>query len=98
MEHSGHSWWRWIRGILALVLTTILLAMALPGVGRIVVDPSTTPPARHVVWGVWECFPSVGLAVFSLASIYIGMWKRRSFEIVGWVILLLCISAGMFAG
>ena len=92
MEDSKRNWWWWVRGILAVLLAALLVGIALPSTGRVVVDG----PRAHAVWGVRECLPPVGLAVFSLACIFIGMWKRWAFEIVGWAILLTFIlAAGM---
>jgi hypothetical protein len=97
MEHSSHTWWFWTRAVLAAILAALVVAIALPSAGRVVIDSSTTPPTHHAVWGVREYLPSVGLALFSLACIYVGMWKRWSFEIVGWTLLLVFIFVGMFA-
>jgi hypothetical protein len=78
--------------VLAVVLATLLVSIALPSAGRIVVSG----PTAHATWGIRECLPSVGLALFSLACIFVGMWKRWGFEIVGWAILILFIlAAGM---
>jgi len=93
MQDSNRSWWWWTRGVLAFILAALLVAIAVPSAGRIVVDHSAAPPVRHVVWGVRECLPSVGLALFSLACILVGMWKRWAFEIVGWAILVVFILA-----
>jgi hypothetical protein len=93
MKDSSRSWWWWTRGALAVALAGLLVAIALPSAGRLVVDRSAVPAVRHVVWGVRECLPSIGLAVFSLACIFVGMWKCWDFEIVGWAILLVFILA-----
>ena len=78
--------------MLAVVLATLLVSIALPSAGRIVVNG----PTAHATWGIRECLPSVGLALFSLACIFFGMWKRWAFEIVGWAILIVFIlAAGM---
>lgn len=76
-----------------MFLALILVAIVLPSAGRIIVDASTTPPTRRVVWGFWECFPSIALAGVSLACIFVSMWKRWDFEIVGWVLLVVFILA-----
>jgi len=92
MERSKHSWWWWTRGVLAVVLATLLVGIALPSAGRIVVHG----PMAHASWGIREWLPSVGLSLFSLACIFVGMWKRWAFEIVGWAILIVFIlAAGM---
>lgn len=84
--------------MLAALLALLLLAMALPGAGRIVTDTSTDPPTRQVVWGVRECAPSVGLALVSLACIYVSMWRHWDFEIVGWALLGVFILGGVVSG
>jgi len=97
MQESSRNWWCWTRGVLAVFLATLLVAIALPSAGRIVVDHGSGAPGRHVVWGLRECFPRVGLALISLACIFLGMWKRWDFEIVGWAILVVFILASGMA-
>lgn len=93
MEPIDNSSWRWTRGILAVVLAMLLLGIALPGTGRIVVDQSTLPPTHHIIRGVRDWLPVVGTALFSLTFIFVGMWKRWDVEIVGWALLLVYIVA-----
>jgi hypothetical protein len=71
----------------------MLVAIALPSAGRIVVDASTTPPTRRAVWGFWECFTSIAVAAVSLGCIFVSMWRRWDFEIVGWALLVVFILA-----
>jgi len=78
-----------MRGVVAVVMATFLVSITIPGAGKIVVDG----PTAHATWGVRECLPSIGIALCSLACIFIGMWKRWGFEIVGWVILVVNILA-----
>jgi hypothetical protein len=92
MRESYRNWWWWTRGILAVLLATLLVATALPSAGRIVVD-HTGAARPHVVWGVRECSPSIGLALAALVCIFVGMSKRWDFEIVGWAILVVFILA-----
>lgn len=95
MQGSSCNWLFWTRGILAVLLATMLVSIAIPSAGRIVIDPSN--PARpHVVWGFREYFPSVALSLFSLGCIFVGMWKGWAFEIVGWAILgAFILASGM---
>ncbi len=78
--------------MLAILLATLLVSVALPSSGKIVVHGTMA----HASWGFRECLPSVGLALSSLACIFVGMWKRWAFEIVGWAVLIVFIlAAGM---
>jgi hypothetical protein len=95
MEISRHNYWRWVRGVLAALLAYIFVGVAYSGAGKIVTDRSTTPPTHHIVGQFSGTLPAIGVALIALACIYIGMWKRASFEIVGWVILLAFVFAGM---
>jgi hypothetical protein len=95
METSKHNLWRWVRGGLALFLALAFVGVAHSSAGRVVVDHSTSPPTLHVVGQVTGTLIASVIALFALASIYVGMWKRWSFEIVGWVILIAFIFAGM---
>ena len=89
MALAKHSWWWRTRGALAALLASLLLGMALPDAVEVVVDPSTTPATREVIWGA--SLSSVGAALISLGCIYVSMWKRWEFEIVGWILLIMFI-------
>ena len=95
MEISRHNYLRWIRGLLAVLLAYIFVGVAYSSAGKIVTDRSTTPPTHHIVGQFSGTLPALGIALFALGCIYVGMWKRWAFEIVGWVILLAFIFAGM---
>lgn len=78
--------------MLAILLGVMVVANVLPSAGRIiVVDAYTMPPTRQVVWGFWECFPSITVAIVSLGCILVSMWRRWDFEIVGWALLVILI-------
>ena len=94
MALARHSWWWWTREALAAVLAALLLGMALPEAVKIVVDRSTDPPTREVIWGT--NLESVGAALISLACIYVSMWKRWEFEIFGWLLLIMSILFQVF--
>jgi hypothetical protein len=89
MALARHSWWWWTRGALAAVLASLLLGMALPDAVKIVVDRSTAPPTREVIWGTG--LSTAGAALISLACIYVSMWKRWEFETFGWMLLIMFI-------
>ena len=80
------------------MLAVVLGAIILPSAGRPIVDNSTQPPAHRVVWGVRECFPAFGIALGSLACVYVGMWKKWALEGVGWTILIVLTVLAFFAG
>jgi hypothetical protein len=90
-----HTFWRPMRGVLALALAYLFVATAFNGTGRIVTDTSTSPPTHQIVGQIRDTLPAIGIAAFALASISIGMWKRWSFEIVGWAVLLAFIAGGL---
>ena len=98
MQRADNRWWRWMRGVLAAVLALLLVAIILPSAGRPVIDRSTEPPTHRVVWGVWECLPAFGIAVGSLAFVYVGMWKRWAIEGIGWAILISFMALAFLAG
>ena len=75
-------------------MAAVLLRMALPEAVKVVVDRSTDPPTREIIWGT--SLSSVGAAFISLACIYISMWKRWEFEIVGWTVLIVFIAFEVF--
>jgi hypothetical protein len=89
MQNWNRSWWWWTRGALAIGLAVLLVGVALPSAGRLVVNG----PSAHAVWGTRECLAPIALAMFSLVCIFVGMWKRWAFEILGWAILVVFILA-----
>jgi hypothetical protein len=91
MANTNRSWWWWTRGALAILLAALLACIALPSLGKVVVHG----PTAHVTWPIARVLPAIGLLVFSLGCIFIGMWKRWAFEIVGWAILVVFLLAGM---
>ena len=95
MHHSKGTWWRWVRGGLALILAYFLAALAVMHAGRIVTDTSATLPTHHIVGRFSGSLPGVGIAIFSLVCIYVGMWKRWDFEVVGWVLLVVFVFGGI---
>jgi hypothetical protein len=95
MGQLPQNWWLWVRGALAIMLAYLLSALAVIHAGHIVTNASTTPPTHHIVGRFSGSLPGVGVALFSLACIYVSMWKRWDFEIVGWVLLLVFIFAGI---
>lgn len=63
--------------------------------GRTVFDTSVTPPTHHIVGLMPGILVGVGIAAFALGSIFLSMWKRWDFEIVGWVLVLVFIFMGI---
>lgn len=63
--------WMWIRGASALVLAV--------GFGAATI--------AHNGFRVGNATCIVGYMTIALASIYVAMWKRWDFEIVGWALL-----------
>jgi hypothetical protein len=98
MMNHDRGWWCWTRGVVAVLLAVFLVAVALPSAGRMVVDASTSPPTHRAVWGFWECVSSVGPAAVSLACIFVSMWRRWDFEIIGWVLLVVLILGVVLGG
>jgi hypothetical protein len=80
--------------MLAMVLAALVVGMALPSFGKVVVDG----PTAHVTWPIGRSIFAVGLLAFSLGCIFIGMWKRRGFEVVGWIILVTYFLAPFVIG
>jgi hypothetical protein len=78
-----------IRGICALLLAVFVLALVLPHTGKLEIDYSTNPPTPHIVGRLSGSILAVGCVLFSLSCIYVSMWRRWDFEIVGWVLLIL---------
>ena len=78
-----------------MVLAYFVVGLAVMHAGHYVIDPSTTPPSHHVTGRLVGSLPGIGVALFSLACIFVSMWKRWDFEIVGWVLLLVFIFAGI---
>ena len=95
MGQLRQNWWRWTRGGLALFLGYLLIALAIMHAGHIVTDTSMTPPTHHIVGRFSGSLLGVGIALFSLVCIFISMWKRWDFEIVGWVLLIVIVFAGI---
>lgn len=98
MGHLRQNWWRWLRGLLALLLAYSIIASTVTHAGRIVWDTSANPPTHLIVGRMPGILAGVAVAVFALACVLWGMWKRWDFEIVGWVLLLVFAFLGMAHG
>jgi cell division protein FtsW (lipid II flippase) len=95
MGHLRKNWWRWLRGLMACLLAYMVIGLALVHSGRIVFDTTVTPPTHQIVGRMPGILLGVAIAAFALASIFVSMWKRWDFEIVGWVLLLVFILVGI---
>lgn len=80
--------------MLAIVSTGLLASITLPSFGKVVFDG----PTARITWPTAQAIPYVCLLFFSLCCIFIGMWKRRAFEIVGWIILVVYLLAPFVIG
>ena len=81
---------------MAVFLAYVFVGSVFKGGHEIIVDHSTTPPTPHIIGQFRDTLPAILIAVLSLFCIHIGLWKRKAFdEIVGWMILLGFIFAGM---
>lgn len=80
-----------IRSICAFLLAVFVLALVLPHAGHVVIDDTIYPPRPKVVGRTWDIIWSILSVMFWLSCIYVSMWKRWSFEVVGWI--MLAISA-----
>lgn len=95
MGRSGLNRRQWGRGLAAIVLALFLVAMGSQHTGRVVIDRSTSPPTSTVVGGTVGTVSLSGIALVSLICIFVSMWKRWDFEIVGWVILIVGVIVGV---
>jgi cell division protein FtsW (lipid II flippase) len=95
MGHLRENWWRWVRGLLALLLAYLVIGAAVMHSGRIVWDTSVNPPTHQIVERMPGILVGIAIAVFALACVFVSMWKRWDFEVVGWVLLLVFVFLGM---
>jgi len=95
MEQSGHSWWRWTRGTLAIVLTLLLIGLVFSCSSRVVTYRLHQPLTYDFMGRLQDSLPGIALALVSLGCVFLGMWKRWDFEIVGWVLLIVFILVGI---
>ncbi len=95
MGHLRQDWWRWVRGLLAALLGYLVIALFVMHSGRIVFDTSVTPPTHQIVGRLPGILVGAVATAFALSCIFVSMWKRWDFEIVGWLLLLVFIFGGI---
>jgi len=81
----------WLRGSVATILAFLVMAVALPNAGRVVVDHTTTPPTPHVEHLFTQGALIVALALLPvLCILFVGLrWLFA--ELAGWLVLLLLV-------
>ena len=81
---------RWGRVVFAVLLVVVVIdETSLP----FYLFPPAEVGIRTIKWSFPECIPALVLVPVSLACLFVSMWKRWWFEIVGWVLLF-----GLFIG
>jgi hypothetical protein len=81
----------WGRCVLATLVAVFFLAVMLPNTGRVVRDPTTTPPTFHIVGIVSGSLLVIALAAVPLALVFIGVFRRSQIEIAGWILVIVLI-------
>jgi hypothetical protein len=85
----------WIRGSFALFLALLVMAVAIPNTGKIIIDRTTSPPTTHIEGRFMQSAIIVVIAL--LPVVCISFLDRRwiAAEVLGW--LMLCyLVIGMF--
>ena len=74
-----------------MILALLVMSVALPNAGKVVVDHTTSPARPHVERLFTQCAVIVALALLPVVSIlFVG--RRWLFaEVAGWLVLLLLV-------
>ena len=98
MKQTEHRGWIWARCALALFLALLFLGIALPDMGRVVIDHSTTPPTTHVVGQLRDSLIAVGVTAVPLTLILVGTFRRSQLATSGWILLGVLVAIAFMKG
>jgi hypothetical protein len=78
----------WLRGSAAVLMALLVVAIALPNAGRVVIDHSA-PQGGHIEGRVRDSIVIIGITLLPLACILFIGRRWWVVEAVGWTLLLL---------
>ena len=78
---------RWARGIAAVLAAAVIVLMA---------DPIPASGIRQELFSFRDSIPILVIAIFSLVSILISLWKKSPFESIGCVVLIAVVLSVRF--
>ena len=85
-----------LRPFLAGVLMLLLFASVIPNIGRVVTDPSASPPIHRIERDWTPLLYLAGVVAVPLTMIFVGAKRSRKVEIAGWVLLMIAVFLGAF--
>ena len=80
---------KWVRGVFATLLALLVFGVAMPNMVKVIRDDSSTPPTSHVELPRSPVLVLMGMVGVPLALIFIGMFRSRNLENVGWSLLII---------
>jgi len=82
---------RLVRLAFAVLLASLIFAILIPNMGKVVVDRSTRPPTLHVTQLPQQIAALAAIVLPALAGIFVGLSyaSLRWMEPVGWGVLII---------
>ena len=77
-----------VRGVIALFLALLIVAIQIPNAGHIVVHPTISPATVFESSFRDRLFVCLG-PVFPLICIFVGMFRFKMLEHIGWALLII---------
>ena len=85
-----------LRPLLVGVLVMLLFASVIPNLGRVVTDPSASPPTHRIERDWTPLLYLSGITAVPSAMIFVGAKRSRKVEIAGWCLLMIVVLLGAF--